>query len=48
MTIPVYNSAHIDFNEWLKECPLMWFREHLDSDQVTYQFILPMEEDDDA
>ena len=48
MTVPDYTSTHMDFNEWLEECPLQWFRESLESDQVTYVFILPMEEDDNA
>ena len=48
MCIPNTTSSHIDFNEWLNQCPLQWFRDELKDDQVSYTFILPEEDDDDV
>ena len=48
MSIPNITSTHEDFNEWLNQCPFMWFRNELTDEKVTYSFILPEEEDDDT
>ena len=45
MSIPNITSSHIDFNDWLDQCPLQWFRDELTDDQVTYWFVLPNEDD---
>ena len=47
MSIPETTSTHIDFNDWLNQCPLIWFREELTEEQVTYSFVLPDEDDFD-
>ena len=36
-----------DFNEWLNECPLQWFRDGISDDTVSYTFILTDDEEDD-
>jgi hypothetical protein len=40
MTVPNLTSQHIDFNEWLKECPVEWFRSirPTGKSSVTYEF----------
>ena len=47
MSIPETTSTHIDFNDWLNQCPLIWFRDELTEEQVTYSFVLPDEDDSD-
>ena len=47
MSIPETTSTHIDFNDWLNQCPLIWFRDELTEEQVTYSFVLPDEDDFD-
>ena len=47
MSVPNSTSLHIDFNDWLAQCPVQWFRENLDSESVTYQFILPDDDEDE-
>ena len=47
MCIPETTSSHIDFNDWLNQCPLQWFRDELTEEQVTYSFVLPDEDDFD-
>jgi len=47
MCIPNTTSSHIDFNDWLNQCPLIWFRDELTEEQVTYSFVLPDEDDFD-
>ena len=39
--IPETISAHIDFNDWLKDCPLEWVRKEITDENVLYMFILP-------
>jgi hypothetical protein len=41
MTIPNTTSAHIDFNDWLDQCPLQWFRDEFNEEKATYVFVLP-------
>jgi hypothetical protein len=41
MTIPNTPTADIDFNDWLEQCPLQWFRLELTDETVTYVFTLP-------
>jgi len=36
------NSQHIDFNDWLAQCPVRWFKLDSDDDQRSYQFIIDM------
>ena len=48
---PTY-SQHIDFNDWLANCPVQWFRHDgmtSDSSQNTimYEFIFDCEEEED-
>tara|TARA_R100001443_G_scaffold114766_1_gene131197 strand:- start:1217 stop:1360 length:144 start_codon:yes stop_codon:yes gene_type:complete len=45
MSIPNTTSSHIDFNDWLIQCPLTWFRDELTDDYVSYSFVLPNEDD---
>lgn len=41
------NSQHIDFNDWLENCPVQWFKLDSNDDQQSYQFIIDTSEDDD-
>ena len=41
------NSQHIDFNDWLANCPVQWFKLDSDDDQQSYQFIIDTSEEDD-
>ena len=50
MILDPTNSQHIDFNDWLAQCPAQWFcHDGLTSDSsqdtVTYEFIFDYEED---
>ena len=53
MTIPNTTSAHIDFNDWLDNCPVVWFRQEITDEaqfgfgHVVYMFILPDDETPD-
>ena len=49
MTVPNLTSQHIDFNEWLKQCPVDWFKSVQPSvnGSATYEFFfdaIPEEE----
>lgn len=48
MTVPDLTSQHIDFNEWLKECPVEWFRSvrPTGKSSVTYEFFFDQISDD--
>ena len=41
------NSQHIDFNDWLANCPVQWFKLDSDDDQQSYQFIIDTSEEDE-
>jgi len=47
MTIPNTTSAHIDFNDWLDNCPVQWFRREISDEgefgfgHFVYVFIVP-------
>jgi len=41
------NFQHIDFNDWLANCPVQWFKLDSDDDQQSYQFIIDTSEEDD-
>ena len=47
MILDPTNSQHIDFNDWLENCPVQWFKLNSDDDQQSYQFIIDTSEDDD-
>ena len=48
MILDPTNSQHIDFNDWLAQCPVQWFKLDSDDDQRSYQFIIDTSEDDDV
>lgn len=41
MTVPNITCQHIDFNEWLNQCPVKWYRsyEYGNHQCPVYQFI---------
>ena len=41
------NSQHFDFNDWLENCPVQWFKLDSDDDQPSYQFIIDTSDDDE-
>ena len=41
------NSQHIDFNDWLSQCPVQWFKFDSGDDQPSYQFIIDTLEEED-
>lgn len=47
MILDPTNSQHIDFNAWLAQCPVQWFKLDSDDDQVSYQFIIDTSEEED-
>ena len=47
MILDPTNSQHIDFNDWLAQCPVQWFKLDSDDDQVSYQFIIDTSEEED-
>ena len=50
MTIPNLTTQHIDFNEWLEQCPVQWFKNSLPNDNlesVVYEFRFDAVEEDD-
>ena len=46
MILDPTNSQHIDFNDWLAQCPVQWFKLDSDDDQRSYQFIIDTSEED--
>ena len=46
MITPERTSQHIDFNEWLANCPVQWFLLDSDYEQRSYQFIVEDEEEE--
>ena len=44
MILDPTNSQHIDFNDWLAQCPVQWFKLDSDDDQRSYQFIIDTSE----
>ena len=47
MILDPTNSQHIDFNDWLAQCPVQWFKLDSDDDQHSYQFIIDTSEEDE-
>ena len=47
MILDPTNSQHIDFNDWLAQCPVQWFKLDSDDDQQSYQFIIDTSEEED-
>jgi peroxiredoxin len=44
MSIPNTTTAHIDFNDWLNQCPVKWsqvFSEKITEEIAVYVFTLP-------
>ena len=41
MTIPNTTTAHIDFNEWLDQCPVEWLRIAVKDNFTDYRFTIP-------
>jgi len=39
--LPEENLASVDFNDWLKDCPVQWVRQEITDENVVYMFILP-------
>ena len=50
MTVPNLTTQHIDFNEWLEQCPVQWFKNSLSNDNlesVVYEFRFDAVEEDE-
>ena len=47
MILDPTNSQHIDFNDWLANCPVQWFKLDSDDDQRSYQFIIDTSEEEE-
>ena len=46
MILDPTNSQQIDFNDWIANCPVKWFKLDSDYDQQSYQFIIDTSEED--
>jgi hypothetical protein len=48
MTVPNLTSQHIDFNSWLEQCPVQWFKKYSEDEFAVYEFIFDdLPEDDE-
>ena len=50
MTVPNLTSQHIDFNEWLEQCPVPFFKNSLyrnETNTAVYEFRFDAVEEDD-
>lgn len=45
--VPDKSSQHLDFNAWLNQCPVQWFKKSYDNEVATYEFIFDDVEDDE-
>jgi hypothetical protein len=50
MTVPNLTSQHIDFNEWLEQCPVEWFKSAKPSvnGSATYEFFFDAVKEEDS
>ncbi len=49
MTVPNRTTQHVDFNDWLEQCPVEWFKSPRPtaSATVSYEFFFDPIPDDD-
>ncbi len=45
--VPDKSSQHLDFNDWLRQCPAQWIKKSYDDEVATYEFIFDDVEEDD-
>jgi len=45
MILDPTDYQHIDFNDWLANCPVQWIKLSSDDYQQSYQFIIETSED---